>query len=189
MLLTRKKAINQLKIYSVELQTDICQLAQASIEINNLTSQIEIINQNLIGVNKLIGQSKFQIVTVNPPFFKYDSTSNINLNDRISTARHEIEVKLEDIIIESKKLLDNQGLFVCVFRPQRLDELIILLNQYQFTVKRIQFVYPKLGKAANTILVEAKKGTSNNQMIVEEPLIVYKENGQYTKQMENIFQI
>ncbi len=83
-------------------------------------------------------------------------------------------------------LLDNIGTINFVFRPQRLDELVILLNKYGFTMKRIKFVYPKIGKDCNTILVEAKRGKSDNQMIIEPPFIVYEDNNEYTEATNKI---
>lgn len=187
MLLTRKTSKHQIHIDAVEIQPELCELAQASVEMNELTDSVKIHNDDLIGISEKLGKNKYQLLTVNPPYFKVDSTSNINPNQKVALARHEIAVNLEQIVAESAKLLDNVGVFACVFRPQRLDELIILLKKYNFSIKRIQLIYPKINEKANTILVEASRRKSNNdQMSVEEPIIVYDEDGNYTQQMKNI---
>ena len=47
-----------------------------------------------------------------------------------------------------------------VHRPERLAEIFILLKKYQLEPSRLQFVYPKMGKEANHILIEARKGVN-----------------------------
>lgn len=177
LLADRKK---NLEVEVVEIQQQLSEITNDSIKLNNLEHRVRAHNQNLIGICDQLGKNKYHIVTVNPPYFKMSEDANINPNQAIAMARHELTVTLEDIIKESSYLLDNIGTINLVFRPQRLDELIILLNKYGFTLKRIKFVYPKLSKDCNTILVEAKRGSSDNQMVIEPPFIVYNENDTYT---------
>jgi tRNA1(Val) A37 N6-methylase TrmN6 len=63
--------------------------------------------------------------------------------------------------------------------------MITLMRQYRLEPKRIQFVYPKLGKEANTILVEAIKD-GNPDLKILPPLIVYNENDEYTSEIREI---
>ncbi len=183
LLCDRKK---NLKMESVEIQKQLSDITKQSAELNGLSDRFTTHNETLINVSAKLGMNKYHIVTVNPPYFKVSDDSNINPNTAVAMARHELTVTLEDIIIESSKLLDNIGSLNIVFRPQRLDELIILLNKHGFTIKRIKFVYPKLNKNCNTILVEAKRGKSNNQMIIETPFIVYNDDDTYTDATKTI---
>jgi tRNA1(Val) A37 N6-methylase TrmN6 len=59
------------------------------------------------------------------------------------------------------------------------------MRQYRLEPKRIQFVYPKMGKEANTILVEAIKDGSPDLKILP-PLIVYQDNDEYTPEIREI---
>ena len=68
-------------IYGVEIQSDVYDMAKRSVELNGLENQITIINDDLKGIYKKIGANKFDVVTSNPPYFKYAETSNINKND------------------------------------------------------------------------------------------------------------
>lgn len=184
MLLADKK--RNLKVEVVEIQEQLSNITNESIKLNNMQDRVTAHNQNLIGISEKLGKNKYHVITVNPPYFKVTEDANINPNQAIAMARHELTVTLEDIIKESASLLDNIGTLNFVFRPQRLDELIILLNKYGFTLKRIKFVYPKLNKDCNTILVEAKRGKTDNQMIIEPPFIVYEDNDQYTAATQEI---
>lgn len=188
MILAHKLRKKEVKVVSVEIQRELSMLALESVKQNKLVN-IEIINADLKGISETIGKNKYQIVSVNPPYFKYDATSNLKDNEKIAIARHEIKVTIEDIIEEAKKLLDNEGSLYLVFRPQRLDELLILLDKYKFVTKRLQLVYPKDDQRANTILIEASKKSGDNQMIVEKPIIVYDEDGNYTETAKAILKI
>lgn len=185
MLLTLKK--RQISVKCVELQEENVKLGQKSIEMNKLENELEIINDNLINISEKIGKNKYDIITCNPPYFKVDSTSNLNTNKSYSIARHEIEVNLEQIISESKKLLRTQGRIYFVHRPERIDEIILLLNKYDFELKKLRFVSPYRGKDSNTVLVEAKKGkTMNNKVKVLDQLYIYEDIDKYTSEMLQI---
>src|SRR3712207_9311263 len=53
--------------------------------------------------------------------------------------------------------------------------------------KRLQFVYPKLGKEANMLLIEAIKDGSMEGLKILPPLIVHKDNGDYTDTIKDIY--
>lgn len=184
MLLADKKANLQVEV--VEIQEQLSKITSQSIELNNLENRVTAHNDDLKGINSKLGKNKYHLITVNPPYFKVTEDANINPNEAVAMARHELTVTLEDIIEESSSLLDNIGTINFVFRPQRLDELIIILDKYGFTMKRIKFVYPKIGKDCNTILVEAKRGKTDNQMIIEPPFIVYNDDDTYTEATNKI---
>ena len=96
------------KIYGIELQKDIYELAKESVKINNI-SNIEIINDDVNNLLNYFETDTFDIITCNPPYFKYKNSSILNNNDVKSLARHEISVTLSDIIKLSKVLLKNNG--------------------------------------------------------------------------------
>lgn len=179
MLIADRKQNLQVKV--VEIQSGLSAITTESITLNNLQNRVEAINADLIGISEILGKNKYHLITVNPPYFKMTADANLNPNPAIAKARHELSVTLRDIVKESSLLLDNIGTINFVFRPQRLDELIILLDEFGFTIKRIQFIYPKLNKNCNTILVEAKRGKVDNQMVIESPFIVYNEDDSYTQ--------
>ena len=76
-LILSTKYIN--KIYGVELQESIANLAIRSVEDNNLKNRIEIINDNIRNVSKYFEAESIDIVTCNPPYFKFfEDNSLIN---------------------------------------------------------------------------------------------------------------
>ncbi|HEY8444864.1 MAG TPA: tRNA1(Val) (adenine(37)-N6)-methyltransferase [Bacilli bacterium] len=176
------------KIIGVEIQEEVADMAKRSVELNNLSSQIEIINADLKNIYRYRDfANTFDIVVSNPPFFKYHENSNINKNDYLTIARHEVKAKLSDIINEAKKLLIDGGSLYMIHRAERLDEIFMELKKENFTVKNLQFVYPKMtSKEAMSVLIDAKKNR-NPGLKVKEPLYIYQDNDEYTDTIKKIF--
>ena len=82
----------------------------------------------------------------------------------------------------SKKLLKNGGRISLVHRPERLVDIILLMKKNNIEPKKVMFVYPKFGKASNILLIEGVKN-GNPGLKIMEPLYVYDNNNQYTKQL------
>ena len=173
------------QIIGLEIQEDVCNIALRNIKLNNLESQITIIKEDIKGIHKKFKNGEFDLITCNPPFFKHKETSNINKNDYKTIARHEVLITLEDIIIESKRLLKTKSSLCMVHRTDRLVEIINLLTKYKFTIKRMRFVYPKKGEISNIVLIDASNNGSTGLKLLE-PLYVH-ENNEYTDEIRRIF--
>ncbi len=174
------------RIFGVEIQKYIYDLGLLSIKENGMDNQISFINNDVKELNKLFEPESFDVVTCNPPYFKYNDGSLINRNDGKAIARHEVKLKMEDVIFESNYLLKNGGTFAMVHRPDRFMEIIMLMKQYNIEPKRVRFVYPKIGKNANMILIEGVKNGKSGFKVLN-PLIVYNENNEYVDEIKKMY--
>ena len=84
-------------ITGVEIQKEVYALAIESVNINKKENQINIINKDINDYYKEIETDSFDVITCNPPFFKYIETSNINKNDYKTIARHEVKLNLNQL--------------------------------------------------------------------------------------------
>ena len=175
------------RIFGVEIQKYIYDMGLESIKENGLDKQIEFINEDVKKIDKIFESESFDIVTCNPPYFKYQSDSVINENKGKAIARHEIAIKLEDIIKSASFLLKNGGTFAMVHRPERLIEIINLMQKYNIEPKKIRFVYPKEGKSANMVLIEGVKNGKSSLKVLNS-LIVYDDKGNYVYEIKKMFQ-
>jgi tRNA1(Val) A37 N6-methylase TrmN6 len=173
-------------IIGVELQKEIYNLAVQSVKINNLEDRITLLNMNVLDIFNVYETDSFDLITCNPPYFKVNEFSNLNNNMIKSIARHEIEIKLEDICRISKKLLKNNGSLVLVHRTDRLSEIINMLLKYNLQPKRIRFLYPKELENSNLVLIDARKN-GNIGLKVLPPLICHNMDGSYTKEVLDMF--
>ena len=141
-------------IVGVELQKQIYDMGIKSIELNNINN-IEFLNVNVKDVTNIFDY-KFDIITCNPPYFKYNKNSIINKNEEKSIARHEIEINLENIIDISSKILRDSGKLYLVHRCDRLVEIMELLKKYNFGLRKFEFVYDNRNTESCFLLLEAK---------------------------------
>ena len=118
------------RIFGVELQNNIYKMGLDSVIQNGMDKQITLINDDVNKVEKLFDSGSFDVVTCNPPYFKYKEDSLINVNEGKAIARHEITLKLEEVIRNASYLLKNKGTFAIVHRPERLMEIIKFMQKY-----------------------------------------------------------
>jgi tRNA1(Val) A37 N6-methylase TrmN6 len=173
------------KIIGIEIQEDVFNIAKRNIEINHLEDQITILNKNIKGLSKEFENSEFDLITCNPPYFKYKETSHTNKHDYKTIARHEVLITLEEVVIEVKRLLKTKGSFCLVHRTERLEEIITLLDKHNFSIKRMRFVYPKKREISNTVLIDASNNGAKGLKLLE-PLYVHEKDG-YTEEIRRIF--
>ena len=186
MLTTRTPAL----IDAVELQIASADQAMRSVELNGLKEQITIYQRDLIGVHTKLGRGIYDVVTCNPPYFKVGPESNLNKSDALTMARHEVAVTLAEIVCEAALLLRVGGHFAMVHRPDRLVEIVETFKKYRLEPKRLRFVYPRLGKEANGVLIEGVLGGAAGGLRLESPLIVYEGAGaNYTAEILAIFNL
>lgn len=172
------------KILGIEIQSEAVDLAKKNVILNKLENQIEIIHAD---INEYVkNASKVGLVVCNPPFFKVDEESNLNENEFLSIARHEIKIDLEGIIRSAARILDNRGKFAMVHRPDRMIEILNLMQKYDIEPKRIRFVYPKRERESHILLIEGiYKGRKG--LKIEPPLYAHNEDGSYSNEVKKMF--
>lgn len=173
-------------IIGIEVQKEIYDLALESVKINNLENRIKIINDDVNNLFNLYETDSFDLITCNPPYFKYSEESLVNEENIKTIARHEKLLKLEDIFRVAKKLLKNGASICMVHRTDRLIEIINEMQKNNIEPKRIRFIYPKCGSDSNLVLIEGKKNGKTGLKLLS-PLIVHNEDGSYTDEVLKMF--
>lgn len=174
------------KITGVEIQKEVFSLAIKCVRLNNKEKQIEIINEDVKNLHNIYETDSFDLITCNPPYFKYKNSSNINNNNTKALARHELSLTLEDVFKTAKKILKNNGKLAMVHRTERLIDIICLMRKYNLEPKRIRIIQPFSNSNSNLVLIEASKN-GNAGLKIESNLIVHDENNNYTEEVLEIF--
>lgn len=178
---TRTKA----KVVGVEIQEEAVILAKKNILLNELTNQVKIVHEDINNYVK-DNNEKFDVVICNPPFFKVKEKSNVNESPFLQIARHEIKINLEQIIKAASRILENNGRFAMIHRPDRLIEIIELMRKYKIEPKRLRFVHPKENTEANMLLIEGRfQGKSG--LIIEKPIYAHNVDGSYSDEVKKMF--
>jgi tRNA1(Val) A37 N6-methylase TrmN6 len=173
------------QITAVELQERLAGMAERSIQYNKLEAQITILHDDVIGIAEKIGYDRYDLVTCNPPYFPAHEASDKNLLEPIAIARHEIYLTLDQAIQSASALLKQGGRAAFVHRPGRLLDIVTSMRAHRIEPKRIQLVYSKAGKDANTLLIEGTKDGKPDLKILP-PLYVYDQEGNYTEEVRRL---
>ena len=182
-LLSGKTNLN--KIYGIEIQEDVADMAKRSVELNNLENKIEIINKNIKELNNIFEKNYFDAIVTNPPYKKINTgKENEKTNKYIS--RHEVTASLEDFIKISFDLLKDKGSFYMVHRPERLSEIIYLLKKNKLEPKQIRFVHSNINDEPKLVLIKSVKN-AKEFLKIEKPLFIYDDNGNYTEEILKIY--
>ena len=76
-----------------------------------------------------------------------------------------------------------------VHRPERLTDIIYGLRENKIEPKKIRFVYSKEdSKEAKLVLIKAVKN-GGDFLQIEKPLYIYKNNGEYTDEILEIYKL
>ena len=173
------------KIYAIELQEDVAEMASRSVKLNNLENRMEVININIKDCFSVLEKNKYDAVVTNPPYKKHDTGAK-NIDKRQLISRHEVECNLEDIIKNGSLLLRDLGEFYMVHRAERMIDIFVTLRKYKLEPKLVRFVHSKPNEKPNLILVKAVK-CAKEFLKIEKPLVIYGEDNDYTDEIYEIY--
>ena len=177
------------KIYAVELQSEAVELVRRSVEENSLQSRIIPVQADLCDketLTSLVPREKMDMVTVNPPYYKENSGKE-RMSEAQRLARHEIACNLEQVTEAADILLKYGGVLKMCHIPERLAEAFYIMQKHKIEPKRLTLVYNKEGEKPWLALIEGKKGGKTG-LTVEKPLIMRREDGEYTKELLKIYE-
>lgn len=150
-------------IFGMEVQKKVYDLANKSVDYNLLTDKIHLINDNVTNANKYFDGGYFDVVTCNPPYFKYSSSSLINDNEMKAISRHEIMADLDSIVKSASYLLREKGRCFFVYRTDRLQELMSVFAKYDLFVKNVYLIQTKINCVDIAIFKCVKNGRFGNK--------------------------
>ena len=174
------------RIDQVEIQSRLADMNQRSLELNGLTDRIKVYNRDLKDAFSFLEKDSYDVVTCNPPYFKTLPQSKKNPNQYLALARHEIAVTLEDTVKVTSGLLKTGGKAYYVHRPDRLIEILETMQAHRLAPKRIKLIYPKQGRDANMVLIEAIKDGKSDGLKFLPPVITYTDQNEYTPTIKEI---
>lgn len=169
----------------LEVQKESADMAARSVAMNELEGQIQIVHGDLKEAGSLFPRHSFNVVTCNPPYM-IDAHGRNNEQDALTIARHEVLCTLEDVVTAADYLLASHGSFFMIHRPFRLPEIFSSLEKHKMEMKRMRLIYPFADKEPNMVLIEARKN-AKRRLTIEPPLIVRNDDGEYTVEVQDIY--
>ncbi len=168
-----------------ELQDSLASVAEKNVALNGMGKRVKVIKGDVREMGSLISPvveaGSFDVVVSNPPFRK-ERSGFVNPEEERAVARHEIRLKLPELINAAHYLLKTKGRFFLIHHPGRLAEIVGSLREKRMEVKRLRFVHSSASSEAKMVLLEALHG-GRVGLKVERPLFIYDERGEYTEEM------
>ena len=130
-------------------------------------------------------EKKFDICVSNPPFYHSDVIKSEN--ESLKIARYNDSLPLEIFIKKTATILNSEGKFFFCYDVKQINQILLLLNKYKFNLEALQFVHPTESKDATLILVYAKRNSKSLTKILK-PLIVFDKNGNFTQEVQDIYE-
>lgn len=159
-------------IVCAEVQTEFCDLIHRNAALNGLDNKITARHADIRELSPADLGFEADAVFTNPPYMKTNSGKR-NESDAKYIARHEVFGGIYDFCRAADRLLKYGGKFFCVWRPDRLSDLMDAMRQNHLEPKRMTFVHADTDSIPSAVLVEAKKGASPS-LILTPPLILYR---------------
>ena len=180
LLLTKEKVQSAV---AVEVQPAFTDIIERNAKLNGFAGFITPLSANVKDLRPENVGGEVGLVISNPPYMKCTSGKR-NESDEKYIARHEVCGNIADFCACAARLLKHGGKFVCVWRPDRLTDLLNAMHENRLEPKRMTFVHADTQSEPCGVLVEAIKGGAPSVRI-SRPLILYKENedGKKTREL------
>jgi tRNA1Val (adenine37-N6)-methyltransferase len=175
----------EVKIYGIEVQTELADIANLNIAENGMEDRISILCRDMKTLTHKHISGPVDLAVSNPPFRKSKS-GRINPNQQRAIARHEIKTTLYDVVETACRMLITSGRFVMIYPAGRITDLLTQMRASGIEPKSIRMVHSGKNTKAKMILVEGKKG-GRSGLKIDPPLFIYQKNGSYSEEVENIF--
>ncbi|MCL2350185.1 MAG: tRNA1(Val) (adenine(37)-N6)-methyltransferase [Defluviitaleaceae bacterium] len=170
--------------HGIEIQEEVAEMATRSVLLNNLQDKVKILCGDLKTLHSQFSTLNFNVVTANPPYMPVGHGEQSPQGSN-AIARHEIMCTLDDVVAAAARALVPHGKFYMVHRPARLADIFASFAKHNLAPKVLRLVQPRAGQPPNLLLISATKGGSAH-LKMEAPLIIYGEDGKYTKEVLSI---
>ena len=175
------------EVFTLEVQEEYAKLIQRNADLNQLSDRLHAIHTD-IREYKVSPEGCVDLVFTNPPYMKA-TTGKGNGEDEKNIARHEIFGTIYSFLESAKTHLKYGGAFACVYRTDRLSDLICAMRENRIEPKRMTLVHANIMSKPSMVLVEGRLGGGEG-LTVTPPLFIYRddENKEYTEQMTYILE-
>jgi len=179
------RRVPDLKIYGVEVQTELAELAVSNVRENQLEDRVTVFCTDMKLLRPSMTAGPVDLAVCNPPFRKQGS-GRINPNAQRAVARHEIKANLDDIIQTSHRMLRVGGRLVLIFTAARLTDVLCRMRTGGIEPKFIRMIHSRQDTEASLILIEGLKG-GRPDLKIGAPLIIYNKMNDYTDEVASMF--
>ena len=171
------------RVVGVEIDSATADMARRSVKMNKLDDKISIITGDVKCIKDFVRAGEFDRAICNPPYFSADD--GFGTEGVKATARKQGENTIDHFVKAGAYALKNGGDFFVVYKADRLVEVVTALHENGLEPKHITYIYPKLSKGVDTVIISAKKGGKTG--LQSSTLILMDEEGKYLDTVKELY--
>lgn len=175
-----------IRLYGVEMQTDLVELARTNAAQNRMTDRIHIVPADIRQLATGQVDGPVDLVVSNPPYHRAQS-GRLNPNSQRAIARHEIHLNLEQLLTSARRILRTGGRFATIFPAERIVDLFSGMRSAGIEPKQMRAIYSRRPEGAKLILAQGVM-RGNPGVTVDPPLIIYTSDGKYTDEVQKMME-
>ena len=142
------------ELIGIDIQEENIERAKKALKLNKIEKNIQF---KCMDIKEYKNSNYFDIIISNPPYME-DNGKKINENEHKAISRHEIKLNLSELISNAKRLLKPIGSLYFIHRTHRLVEIVKSLDENNFSIKKIIFIYSTKNNKSSMMCIEAIKG-------------------------------
>ena len=175
-----------IRIFAVELQPELCGLADANVNQNRLGDRIQVMHMDMRLLKPKMTDGPADLIVCNPPY-RRSGSGRLNPAEQRAVARHEIKVTLNDILETTRRMLRTAGRFVTIYTVERITDILVRMRSEHIEPKFLRMIHSTQDSDAKLVLIEGVKGGKPG-LKVAPSLILYDKNGDYTQEVKPMFE-
>lgn len=169
------------RIYAVEIQPQLAELARRNAEANGMQARIHVLAMDMQGLARDSIPRRVDLVVTNPPYRPVGSGRRCADPQR-ALAREEIAVTLDQVLGTARRMLFKTGRLSVIYPAARAVDLLARMRHFGLEPKNLRVIHSRPGGDAVLVLVQAVKGGQPG-LCVSPPLLVYDDGGGYSAEV------
>ena len=167
------------RLTGIDIQADQIEMATRNAQANNMEGRVEFIASDV----RKFKDGAFDHVICNPPYYEAEAHTRSPSPAKALAMGHE-ETSLQDWLDAGNARLKHGGGLSIIHTAGHIDALIKGLKN-RFGAVEIIPLWPKAGQSAKRVIVRAVRN-SKSPARLHPGLTLHQENGDYTREAENI---
>ena len=143
-----------IELIGIDIQKENIERANNALKLNKIEKNIQF---ECMDIREYKKSNYFDVIISNPPYME-NNGKKINENEHKAISRHEIKLNLSELISNAKRLLKPIGSLYFIHRTHRLVEIVKALDENNFFIKKIIFIYSTKNNKSSMMFIEAIKG-------------------------------
>jgi tRNA1Val (adenine37-N6)-methyltransferase len=175
-----------IRIYGVEMQADLVELARTNATRSRMADRIHIVPADIRQLKAEQVDGPVDLVVCNPPYHRAQS-GRLNPNPQRAIARHEIYLKLEQLLSSVRRILRTGGRFATIYPAERIVDLFSTMRGAGIEPKQMRAIHARRPEGAKLILAQGVMRGSPG-MTVDPPLVICTADGNYTDEVQQMME-